>query len=103
MGPRDFHLHSGKRGAALTVRVTPRASKNEIVEVLNDGTIKVHLTAPPVEGKANEALLKFLAGILEIPKSRLEVVAGAGGRDKIIAVIDMDADTLQKKVVNYIK
>jgi uncharacterized protein len=103
MGPRDFHLHSGKRGAALTVRVTPRASKNEIVEVLNDGTIKVHLTAPPVEGKANEALLKFLAGILEIPKSRLEVVAGTGGRDKIIAVIDMDADTLQKKVVKYIK
>ncbi|HEY5158838.1 MAG TPA: DUF167 domain-containing protein [Anaerolineales bacterium] len=103
MGSREFHLHSGKKGAALAVRVTPRASRNEIVEVLNDGTIKVHLTAPPVEGKANEALIKFLADILDIPKSRLEVVAGAGGRDKIISVIDMDADTLQKKVVKHIK
>ena len=57
MTPRDFHLHDGKKGAALALRVTPRASKNEIVEVLSDGTVKVHLTAPPVEGKANEALL----------------------------------------------
>ena len=96
-------IHGGKRGAALAVRVTPRATKNEIIEVMNDGTIKVHLTAPPVDGKANEALLKFMAGILEIPKSRLEVVAGAGGRDKIISVIDMDADTLQKKVAKFIK
>jgi uncharacterized protein (TIGR00251 family) len=103
MGSREFHLHGGKRGAALAVRVTPRATKNEIIEVMNDGTIKVHLTAPPVDGKANEALLKFMAGILEIPKSRLEVVAGAGGRDKIISVIDMDADTLQKKVAKFIK
>lgn len=103
MGSREFHLHGGKSGAALAVRVTPRASRNEIVEVLNDGTIKVHLTAPPVEGKANEALIRFLADILDIPKSRLEVVAGAGGRDKIISVIDMDADTLQKKVVKHIK
>jgi len=103
MGSRVFHLHSGKRGAALSVRVTPRASRNEIVEVMNDGTIKIHLMAPPVEGKANEALIKFLAGILEIPKSQLEVVAGAGGRDKIISVLDMDADTLQKKIVKHIK
>jgi uncharacterized protein (TIGR00251 family) len=103
MGSREFHLHGGKRGVALAVRVTPRATKNEIIEVMNDGTIKVHLTASPVDGKANEALLKFMAGILEIPKSRLEVVAGAGGRDKIISVIDMDADTLQKKVAKYIK
>ena len=103
MGSREFHLHSGKRGAALAVRVTPRASKNEIVGVLNDGTIKVHLTAPPVEGKANEALIRFLAGVFDIPASRLEVVAGDRGRDKIIAVIDMDADTLQKKIVGYFK
>ena len=40
MAPRDFHLHDGKKGAALALRVTPRASKNEIVEVLSDGTVK---------------------------------------------------------------
>jgi uncharacterized protein (TIGR00251 family) len=103
MGSNKLRLHGGKRGAALAVRVTPRASKNKIVEVLSDGTIKIHLTTPPVEGKANEALLKFLAGILEISRSRLEVVAGAGGRDKLISVIDMDAETLHKKIIEHIE
>jgi len=103
MESRSFRLHDGRKGAALAVRVTPRASKNEIVEILSDGTVKVHLTAPPVEGKANMALLKFLANVLDIPIKQLEVVAGATGRDKLISVIDMDADTLHKKIVNHIK
>jgi len=102
MGPRPFHLHDGKKGAALAVRVTPRASKNEIVEILSDGTVKVHLTAPPVEGKANEALLKFLAKVLDVSQNQLEVVAGANGRDKLISVDDMDAGSLHKKIVENI-
>jgi len=102
MESRSYHLHDGKKGAALAVRVTPRASKNEIVEILSDGTVKVHLTAPPVEGKANEALLKFLAKLLDVPIKQLEVVAGAGGRDKLISVIDMDANTLHKKILDHI-
>jgi uncharacterized protein (TIGR00251 family) len=99
MGPRKFRLHDGKKGAALAVRVTPRASRNEIVEVLSDGTVKVHITAPPVEGKANEALIRFLAEVLDVAPGRIEVVAGAGGRDKLISVLDMDAETLHKKVI----
>ena len=102
MGPRSFHLHDGKKGAALAVRVTPRASKNEIVDILSDGTVKVHLTAPPLEGKANEALLKYLAKILNVAPSRLEVVAGAASRDKLISVVDMDAEILHKKIVEHI-
>jgi uncharacterized protein (TIGR00251 family) len=102
MESRPFNLHDGKKGAALAVRVTPRASKNEIVEILSDGTVKVHLTAPPVEGKANEALLKFLAKLLDVPIKRLEVVAGAGGRDKLISVVNMDANTLHKKILEHI-
>ena len=102
MTPRDFHLHDGKKGAALALRVTPRASKNEIVEILSDGTVKVHLTAPPVEGKANEALLKFLAEILDVHLSCLDIVAGAGGRDKLISVTDMDASVLLRKIVEHI-
>ena len=101
MSPRDFHLHDGKKGAALALRVTPRASKNEIVEVLNDGTIKVHLTAPPVEGKANEALLKFMSEVLDVPLSCLDIVAGAGGRDKLISVTDMDATVVHRKIVEH--
>ncbi len=99
MSPRKFRLHDGKKGAALAVRVTPRASRNEIVEVLSDGTVKVHLVAPPVEGKANEALVKFLAEVLEVAPSRIDVVAGASGRDKLVSVLDMDAETLHKKII----
>jgi uncharacterized protein len=102
MSPRDFHLHDGKKGAALAVRVTPRSSKDEIFEVLSDGTVKVHLVAPPVEGKANEALIKFMAKVLDIAPSRLEVVAGASGRDKLISVVDMDASEVHKKILEHL-
>jgi uncharacterized protein (TIGR00251 family) len=102
MAPRDFRLYDGKRGAALALRVMPRASKNEIVEVLSDGTVKIHLTAPPVEGKANEALLIFLAKILDVPVSRINIVAGVGGRNKCISVAGMDAVILRKKIMEHI-
>jgi uncharacterized protein (TIGR00251 family) len=103
VAPRDYHLQDGKRNEALRLRVKPRASKNEIVGVLSDGTVKVRLTAPPVEGKANEALLKFLAEILDVPVSRIVIVAGASGRDKLISVINMDAVILHKKILEHIR
>ena len=102
MPKRNFHLHDGKRGSALAIRVTPRASHNEIVEVLNDGTVKIHLAAAPVEGEANEKLVAFLAEVLSIPKSRLEIVAGATGRDKLVSVLDMDAETVHKRILAHL-
>jgi len=102
MKGRKFDLHDGKGGAALAVRVTPRASRNEVFGILNDGTIKVHLTAPPKEGEANKALLKFLAEVLDVPVSRLEIVAGKTGRDKLVSVLDMDAETVHKRIVKQL-
>ncbi len=102
MSKHNFHLHDGKVGSALAVRVTPRASRNEIVEVLGDGTIKIHITAPPVDGEANKQLIEFLAGVLNIPKSRLEIVAGESGRDKLISVLDMDAETAHKRIMAHL-
>ena len=103
MTKRKFQLHDGKKGAALAVRVTPRASKNKIVEVLEDGTLKVHLAAPPVDDEANLELLKFMGEVLGVSKSRLDIVAGATGRDKLIAVIDMDAETAHKRILAYLE
>ena len=101
MERRKFELHDGKRGAALAVRVTPRTSRNEIFGVLNDGTVKIHLTAPPVEGQANEALLKFLSEVLGVPVSRLDIVAGKTGRNKLVSVLDLDAETVHKRIVKH--
>ncbi len=100
---RKYRLHDGKKGAALAVRVTPRASHNEIVEIQSDGTVKIHLTAPAHEGKANDELIKFLAEILGAPKTHIDIVAGANGRDKLISVLDMDAAEVHSRIVGHLK
>jgi uncharacterized protein (TIGR00251 family) len=102
MSDRKFNLHNGKKGAALAVRVTPRASQNEIVELMEDGTIRVRIAAPPSDNEANEALIKFLAEVLGVPKSRLDIVAGVSGRDKLISVMDMDAETVHQRILAYV-
>jgi uncharacterized protein (TIGR00251 family) len=102
MANRKFKLHDGQRGSALAVRVTPRASRNEIVELLEDGTIKVRIAAPPADNEANEALVNFLSEILGVPKSKLDIVAGASGRDKLIAVMDMDVVTAHQRILAHL-
>jgi uncharacterized protein len=102
MSDRKFNLHDGKKGSALAVRVTPRASRNEIVELLDDGTIKVRIAAPPSDNEANETLIAFLSEILGVAKSRLDIVAGITGRDKLIAVVDMDVDTVHQRILAHL-
>ena len=103
MTQRNYKLHNGKTGAALAVRVTTRAMNNKILGALSDGTIKIRITAAPNEGQANEELVKFLSNVLGIVKSRIEIVAGETGRDKLISVLDLDAETLHKKIVENIE
>jgi len=69
----------------LKIYLQPKSSKNEIVGPYRDG-IKVKLTAPPIEGKANEALVKFLAKEFKIPPSSIEILKGHHCREKIIRV-----------------
>ncbi|UYN89308.1 MAG: YggU family protein [Anaerolineales bacterium] len=96
-------LTDGRGGAALAIRVTPRASRNEIVEILPDHTIKIRLTAPPVDGKANEALIDFLSKVLSVPRSRIEIVAGQTGRDKLVTIIDMDSSEAQDLILKQLE
>jgi uncharacterized protein YggU (UPF0235/DUF167 family) len=95
---RKYELHSGQRGSALAVRITPRASRNQIMGVLDDGTIKIYLVSDPSENELNTELLSYLAEVLGVPKSRVEVVAGENGRDKLVSVMDMDVETAQQRV-----
>ncbi len=100
---RKYDFHDGKRGSALAVRVTPRASRNQIVGVLNDGTIKVHLAIDPSDEKENTELLVFLSEVLGVPKSRVEIVAGESGRDKLVSVLDMDVETVHQRVLAHME
>jgi len=99
MKEREFHLHDGTSGSAITVRVTPRSSRNEISEILDDGTLKIRLTAPANEEKANQALIAFLAEVLEVKPSQIEIVAGLAGKDKLVTVTSIDRFMVQEKVL----
>jgi uncharacterized protein (TIGR00251 family) len=100
---RRFRFHDGRSGAAMTVHVTPRGRKNELVDIMPDGTLKVRLTAPPVEGAANKALLDLLAKILGVRANALEIIGGEKGRDKIVSVVDLDASTVEERVRKYLR
>ena len=85
---REFKITSAVGGAAFAVRVVPRAKKNEVVGVQGN-VLKVRLVAPPVEGAANEALIKLLAKRLGVRCSQVEIVAGRRSRAKMVSVIGL--------------
>jgi len=70
----------------LRVRVQPRASRDEIVGPQEDNTLKVRITAPPVDGKANQHLVKFLAKAFGVAKSNIELLRGENGRNKQLSI-----------------
>jgi uncharacterized protein (TIGR00251 family) len=70
--------------ADLAIRLTPRADRDAITLV--DGALRARVTAPPVDGQANAALVKLLARSLGVPKSRVRVVRGQSARDKVVRV-----------------
>jgi uncharacterized protein len=103
MTQRDYKLHNGKKGAAIAVRVTPNATKNQIIGALPDGTLKIDIKMAADNGQPNQELIEFLSAVLGVSKERIEVVAGDMGRDKLVSVLDMDSETLNKKIVENIE
>lgn len=84
------------RGATFAVRVQPRARKNAIVGELGDA-LKLALTAPPVEGRANEACIEFLAEFLKVPRSSVTIAAGEASRNKVIRIAGLSAEELRRR------
>jgi len=78
------------RGASFAVRVQPRARKNAVLGEIGEA-LKIALTAPPVEGRANEACLSFLAELLKVPRSSITITAGESSRNKMIRVAGISA------------
>ena len=100
---KEPRFSNGRRGAALPVRVIPRASKNEIVEILSDQTVKIRLVASPADSETNQELISFLAGVLKLPASHFEIVAGENGRDKLVSILDISSQELHNKIVQNIR
>lgn len=81
----------------LTVKAIPRARRNEIVGVEGDA-LKIRLQAPPVEGKANEALIAFLAETLGVRRAQIEIITGQTARRKIVRVRGVRIAEIEQKL-----
>ena len=85
---------SATDGCTLQVRIHPGARKNAITGT-HDSAIKISLTTPPIEGRANEALIAFLADQLRLPKSRIALITGATSRSKTLRITGKSAAEVQ--------
>jgi len=81
--------------AHVTVRVHPRARRSGIAGRVGDAW-KLDLAAPPVEGKANEACVRFFAELVNVPRSRVRIVSGAASRTKVVAVEGLEQPELER-------
>lgn len=90
-------LQIEERGGAVrfAVRAQPRASRSEVVGE-HGGALKVRLAAPPVDGEANDELVRCLARWLELPRSAVRLVAGATGRNKVVEVEGIGAEEVRR-------
>ena len=95
--PREFKITDAESGTAFPVRVIPRASRNEI-ESVTGNALKVRVTAPPVEGAANKALIELLAKRLKIRKSQIEIVAGQTSQHKMISVVGLGPSEVEERL-----
>ena len=102
MDARQFHLHNGKKGSALAVRVKPRSGRDEIAEILPDGTVNVSLAAPADDLTINQSLVDFLAKVLGVPADRIEIVAGERGKDKLVSILDLDTVEVQERLLRKV-
>jgi uncharacterized protein (TIGR00251 family) len=99
MRDRDnLNITDASHGAAFTVKVVPKANRTELVGIQEDGTLKIRITAPPVEGQDDEELIGFLAAFLDVDPADIEIVAGAGSRKKLISVLNIHAERVEELI-----
>ena len=79
------YLREAPDGCTLAVRVQPGAKKNAVTGI-HAGAVKISLTTPPIEGRANEALIAFLADLLSLPRARISLLSGTTSRTKTMHI-----------------
>jgi uncharacterized protein (TIGR00251 family) len=85
------------QGATFTVKVHPRAKKNAIAGEVGEA-LKLSLTAPPVEGKANAACIAFLAEVLGVSRSSVTIIAGETSRQKVVCISGLSAEAVRRRI-----
>jgi uncharacterized protein (TIGR00251 family) len=90
-------IREGDKGATFAVRVQPRASRNAVVGEMGDA-LKIALSAPPVDGKANEACVDFVANLLKVPRSSVTIASGETSRNKVVRIAGMRASEVEQRL-----
>ncbi|MFZ3264366.1 MAG: DUF167 domain-containing protein [Terriglobales bacterium] len=90
-------LHDTASGVNFAVKVHARAKKNAVTGDVGDA-LKVSLTAPPVDGKANEACVEFFAKLLKVPRSSVTIASGQTSRNKVIRVAGLTSQQLRERL-----
>jgi len=98
----NYYLHDGKRGAALAIRITPDAVEDKFVEILKDGTIQVELIASSHEAEMNSGLKDFLAEVLNVTKEKIEIISGIKGNEKLVSILEIESEELQRIIFSLI-
>ena len=93
----DVPIRPGKAGPRIDVRVVPRGSRASI-EGVRDGALLVRVTAPPVEGAANDAVIGILADAFDLPRRDVRLVAGAHARRKTIELAGLDVAAVRARL-----
>jgi uncharacterized protein len=92
--PSPTFTHDAPDGCTLQVRIHPGARKNAITG-MHAGALKISLTTPPVDGRANEALIAFLSDQLNIPKARINLISGPTSRSKTLRIATLTAPQVE--------
>ena len=96
------YLREAAEGCTLAVRVQPGAKRTAIIGVFGDGAqLKIALQAPPVEGRANEALIEFLAQLAGVPKSSVTILSGHSSRSKVCAIKATAGKAVCEKLADF--
>jgi uncharacterized protein (TIGR00251 family) len=92
-----FAIHESGAGVSFAVKVHPRAKKNAVTGSTGDA-LKLSLTTPPVEGRANEACIEFFAKLLKVPRSSVTIASGLTSRNKVIRVAGVTAAQVRDRL-----
>jgi uncharacterized protein len=90
-------IRNSPTDVTFVVKIRPRAKTNAITGVV-DGALKLAITAPPVDSKANQACIDFFAKLLKLPRSSVTIAAGLASRNKVIRVAGLSADDVRKRL-----
>jgi len=90
-------VHETPTGVSFAIKIHPRAKKNAITGELGD-VLKLAVTAPPIDSRANEACIEFLANLLDVPRSSVTIASGESSRRKVIRVAGLSADEVRRRL-----